>query len=242
MSQGAHGRSLAGFSLLELLVVLAIMMAMLSVIAPVLGSAARFSWQLSCMEQMRTLGRASVTFAVDHDDWLPRGPVDLGAGRWVGDPDLGSPLEIYNRRRQTAGAALFDVEGWYGQGLLYEGAYLSSGQVYYCPSVTRPGWSFQERWPRTFVGRTPSRRTIYVTLVYRGGVWSRRGEAAGPMRLQQGSGARGLFVDNPLGGAMNHPDGYNVAYLDNAVAWRETQSPLLQDGELSRIWTTLEDR
>ena len=62
---------LRGFTLVELLVVVAIIAILLALLVPVLGEARRFARRVYCSSNLHQLGVASRSYLNDHDDILP---------------------------------------------------------------------------------------------------------------------------------------------------------------------------
>ena len=78
----------AGFTLVELLVVISIMSMLMSILMPTLSSAREQSWRIECSSNMRQLTIAWFMYASENDDRLcsaDTGWNDLGANHWVAD-------------------------------------------------------------------------------------------------------------------------------------------------------------
>jgi len=64
-------RPLGGFTLIELLVVIAIIAVLVGLLLPSLSQARQSSLGTACLNHLRQLQLASLTYVADHQDWLP---------------------------------------------------------------------------------------------------------------------------------------------------------------------------
>ncbi len=83
-----------GFTLIELLVVIGIIAVLIGILVPVLNRARRAAKTVACASNMRQLALAAITFANEHDGYLPNysynsGPIVTTAGNSLSDQDLG---------------------------------------------------------------------------------------------------------------------------------------------------------
>ncbi len=82
------GAKSAGFTLVELLVVISIMSMLMSILMPALSSTREQSWRIECSSNIRQLTMAWFMYASSNDDRLcsaNTGWNDLGANHWVAD-------------------------------------------------------------------------------------------------------------------------------------------------------------
>ena len=72
------GRPILAFTLIELLVVISIITLLISILLPVLGNARENTKRVYCLSNLRQIGVASHTYAVDNRYFLPQddGPYD----------------------------------------------------------------------------------------------------------------------------------------------------------------------
>ncbi len=76
MNQGS--RSARGFTLLELLVVVAVIMLLTSMLVPSLGSARDKAKQVVCLSRLKSLGQVAIEYGLDYDDAIPGSPLTSG--------------------------------------------------------------------------------------------------------------------------------------------------------------------
>lgn len=103
-------RKISGFSLTELMVVIAIIMILLGIVLTVVNRAKASATSVKCMANLSQIGIALKAYSEDHDDKMPPFATVYG----VGVPD-GAPLP---------------AEGQFKSALM---PYTKSGELFYCP-------------------------------------------------------------------------------------------------------------
>ena len=73
-------RSRSGFTLIELLVVIAIIAILAAMLLPALSRAKENSRRSVCVNNLRTFLLSTMLYAIDNQDWLPRGGTDGATG------------------------------------------------------------------------------------------------------------------------------------------------------------------
>lgn len=132
------------FTLIELLVVIAIIAILISVLLPAIGSARETARTVKCLSQLRQTGLGVQMYANDFATWTP---INYESTTRV------YPLPRGGKPRSTQG-----IDWWHrlggklvdwgenqisGAGWVDKGSYITSTQVFYCPSFKsiRPsGW------------------------------------------------------------------------------------------------------
>ena len=84
-----HPRAQAGFTLVELLVVIGIIALLIAVLLPSLSRVRRQSERTRCLANLRSLGQAMFLYANDYRDRLPN-----GNATGDGDPDFGDQVLV----------------------------------------------------------------------------------------------------------------------------------------------------
>ena len=72
----------AGFTLVELLVVVAIIALLVSILLPTLNKAKEAARRVVCAVHIRGCGQATIFYAMDYDDWLPTVEVEGESTSW----------------------------------------------------------------------------------------------------------------------------------------------------------------
>ena len=156
------------FTLVELLLVIAIIIILAAILLPVLG---RAKWQAKravCLSNLRQWGEAAVLFGTDHDGRVPRGidwysPACDGGGCGCCGPTAANPARdisdhfwhdgsgswsgAKHQRGPTYKISYGGVGTWrVGEnGVLPALGYFKDARLVYCPGTKRPEWSYSNQ-------------------------------------------------------------------------------------------------
>lgn len=127
-------RSARGFSLIDLLVSLAVIATLMAILLPALSQAQEAARRVGCASNMRQIGMALQMYAYDYADRLP-------PSKFLEEDDQTySPQDtifIYLSGEVTGNRTEIDShDRWDGLGFLYHKEYLDAAQAFYCPSHT----------------------------------------------------------------------------------------------------------
>ena len=73
-----------GFTLVEILTVIAILGIVLAILLPVFATVRRKSYESSCLSNLKQLGAATLLYAQDYDDHFPFGGDNIDRFGWIG--------------------------------------------------------------------------------------------------------------------------------------------------------------
>lgn len=189
--------SARGFTVIDVLVSVAVITLLISLLMPGLSLVRETARRVVCASNVRQVGLGLAMYADDNKDTLPF--VDL-QGFGTDEPQY----QLSMRLRKAPAE-------WDGLGRLWSGEYLSSGQVFYCPSHAggHPFSRYAAQWSGTngeifgnmqYRYREPSSRELPISLF----------SAPGLALLSDGLRTRDDF---------NHGVGSNVMRNDLAVMW-----------------------
>lgn len=135
MSSGARQlRGYRGFTLVELIVVLAVVTLLMALLLPALRAARKEALRTDCLTKIRQLGLATVMFAMDNSMQMP-GPIPnyLGGNR--------TPTTDYQYWQQNSIGTLYDFASstkyYMPTATLAFKGYVTDPQIYFCPTYNR---------------------------------------------------------------------------------------------------------
>ena len=201
-----------GFTLVEVLVVIAIVGILAALLFPAVKGATERAQAAKCVNNLRQIAAASQLYAGDHNGAFPGIPL----GNW------------------PFGGFLDNVTGQLtGPGALAEGGYASDPKIFYCPSWPPEGLGFPDTVTAWNEGRG------FIGYCYFGGATATADglvltalSEAFAQRTTSGS-INMLAMDicaNPTGPApfWNHspkkPRGGNILFSDGSVQWRSIEN------------------
>ncbi len=147
----------SGFTLVELLVVIAVIALLLAILIPAMQKAKETARRVICANQVRQIGAAIAVYANSYDDFLPwyRGedpafkeaynckpvyPLNPEDG-CPGDPPISHPFVAYRvdyklKDGETLRPMLLSC--------LYEAGVITEPKLFYCPSETTPRYRYKD--------------------------------------------------------------------------------------------------
>ena len=213
----------AGFSLLELLVVLSITSLLTGLLMPTLSSARESARRVACGAHQREIGHAISMYAGDHRgripvarvlDQLNPDPTELSLARHAYDQDAILPSADFARR--TVPRPLSD-DNWDALGRLKKWHYCDTPDCFYCPSHEGDHQlsALADEW---YDGTRTSNDALYTNYQYVGHKDWRTGQRR---RLLEGS--RLVLATDSLRtrGDFSHGTGMNMLLGDGSVTWKD---------------------
>jgi competence protein ComGC len=190
-----------GFSLLELLVVIAVTMALTALLMPALRHVHENAHRLICSAHLQQMGQAFYMYSDSNADRLPYSAILQ---------EDNSPPDLMAARR-------VEVNGeWDGLGRLFAFGYCPSPECFYCPSHHGDHMfdRYAEQWHQP-----PSSPPIFTNYHYSGDVeWQDKNR-----RRSIDDGYSLVLATDGLRTAkdFNHVNGMNVLRGDGSVRWRD---------------------
>ncbi len=214
MHGGAIGCRRRGFSLLDVLVSMAVIALLVTIMLPTLAGMHETARRVNCASNIRQIGIGIAFYSGDFDDGIPQSVFlrqrrDLSKMTTLRLASDGGP------RRGPRGATGLTIGDWDGLGVLYGLDYLSAAKIFYCPS--HHGNHSFERYAGEFGlydRPAPAPRVV--------GNYHYRGEGPGGQRhFTKIIPSHTSIVADGLESLsdVNHEKGANLLRADHAVTW-----------------------
>ncbi len=205
-----------GFTLVELLVVIAIVVVLVGVLLPVLGRAREKARQVRCASNLRQIGSAVLMYCQDYDERMPLQyavPPEPGRYRWMDEilPYIrnGQLFVCPTSRRAEYVPWTVAQYGGYVANVAYFGTDIHDGQP------TEP--------PFSIYGRSLSEIDDVSGTIMVGDGRAGKYQAAWNMRTHQPQAILDGYFDEYHG---RHSDGLNAIYCDGHVKWQPLEALL----------------
>jgi len=207
-------RSRPGFTLIDVLVTMAVVAVLISLLAPSLTSVRETAHQVICRSNVRQIGIGIYQYAEENGERVPTATVVVG-----------TPWDTVTLRLPGG-----STDAWDGLGRLYAGGYLPAPKLYYCPSH-RGNHRYQQYSPQ-WGGQSGA---IVGNYQYRAGgpmadYPAHNPNAPSTIFLSKIRGSAALLSDGLRSQSdFNHIIGANVLRADLAVDWYRDQGGTLYE-------------
>jgi competence protein ComGC len=143
-----------GFSLVDVLVTLAVISVLIGLLLPTLSGVRETTRQVVCRSNVRQIGFGIILFADDRQQNLP-------PSEYVRNHQPHRTTQVRRENTQLP---------WDGLGYLFSEDYLPAAGVFYCPSHTgsNPLSAYSQRWALSAAEAYPSQLDIITNYQYRG--------------------------------------------------------------------------
>jgi len=203
-----HART-RGFSVVDLLVSIAVMALLITILMPSLVSAQELSRRAKCASNVRQLGLGLQMYSYDHADLVPPSRFNALTSGGRGEDSADTIfLRVDGRDWNSENGRLFSGVFWDGLGILAKEDYADAPNVYYCPSHAgdHPISKYSDTWIQ-------ARGTVAGNYQY-------RIPKDSTTRLGNLKPASTLIADGMRSQAdYNHRVGNNMLKADLSVQW-----------------------
>jgi len=214
-----------GFSLVELLLVISILMALIAMILPALNLAKEAARQVNCISNLSQMGKAHTNYASEHDDrWLD------GA---VQDDVNFSAYSVWGNNW----ALRRSQDRYRGHGALYQLKLVTDSRIFYCPSWTHRDaqWGScanganQNGWPSDDDPAGCGTNRIWTSYHYR---TTRASPKFRSIRVSDPASAAVMadaFSDPSRGINLHHGVGYSALFHDGHASFLNDRSKTVEN-------------
>ncbi|MFT3684187.1 MAG: type II secretion system protein [Phycisphaerales bacterium] len=194
-----------GFTLLDVLVSLAVITVLIGLMLPALTAIRETSRKVVCSSNIRQVGLATAMYAEDYKRKLP---YSANFSKFVSNNGF-TPQSLMQAR---LGMPDDSTSKWDGLGLLFGSGYCNAAQVYYCPSHRSI-----HRYETYASGWAGAPVAVYTNFQYRGGTVVGSTSESNLDKMTN----RISLVGDGMASEMdfNHIDGGNVVVSDLSIAW-----------------------
>ena len=250
----------SGFTLLELLVVMGMILVLLSVLMPTFSTMREQARRTICLSNQRQIFIACLLYANDHGGQMPAGNATLTPGYGI-DATYVVNADLPLGTAQLVGGLVNAFDGGRLTGN-YIGNAAVVGRLFYCPSWKHPFFELDKKYtcgigeyggwtstgaslPRNFVGISYNYRSTFTngssaTAFNPPATWLPR-----PASTAVLSDHWYLWLyDNVWYGQYSHRGlGYNTVYLDGHSAWKPDQDLFMYTSPVDNgNWAAMEAR
>lgn len=198
-----------GFSLLELLIVIAVSVVLAGLLFPALANLRENAYRVVCASNQRQIGIAMMMYERDYSS-LPYSRVLTSR---AAEP---RHLDLANLGGEMSGDRF---ESWDGVGRLFAAGYCRAPNCFYCPSHKGQHRIDRELEDWYFLNGEP----IYTNFHYSGHIDWVTGHPRDLSRVNQADRHLVLLTDGLRSlNSLNHADGLNMLMGDGSVRWRES--------------------